>query len=250
MRERQGSRSAQILVDYGVPLVKCDDCIIDGDLPSHGPYKPTSAATRTAVNSEPKTSVEDLKKWLKQGADPNEELANAVTAGDVERVRYLVDHGANMDARDGDGYTALGNAVRFNYAPIANVLIEHKADTNTTDLSGWTPLMYAAWSDSPELATLLIAHGARSDFTGERQGLTPLAIAAQNGKSKAAAVLIDAGADINHAVGAGQYTPLMLAATSGSTDIAQRLAAERRERQCEEPRRRHRADDRRGGQPH
>jgi hypothetical protein len=28
----------QILTDYGVPLVKCDECLISGDLPSHGPY--------------------------------------------------------------------------------------------------------------------------------------------------------------------------------------------------------------------
>lgn len=212
-----------ILVEYGVPLVKCEDCVIDGDLPSHGPYKPISATTKTAANAEPRTTVEDLKKWLKQGANPNEELGNAVIANDIERVRYLVEHGADTGARDGDGYTALCNAVRFGYAPIAALLIEHKADPNVTDLSGWTPLMYAAWADDADLTRMLLAHGARHDTTKERSGLTPLAIAAQNGKSKAAAVLIDAGADVNHPVGEGSYTPLMLAATSGSADIAQRL---------------------------
>ena len=30
----------QILVDFGVPLVKCEECSISGDLPSHGPYEP------------------------------------------------------------------------------------------------------------------------------------------------------------------------------------------------------------------
>jgi quinoprotein dehydrogenase-associated probable ABC transporter substrate-binding protein len=29
----------QILMDFGVPLVECDFCIVSGDLPSHGPYK-------------------------------------------------------------------------------------------------------------------------------------------------------------------------------------------------------------------
>ena len=29
-----------ILTEYGVPLVACDTCIISGDLPAHGPYKP------------------------------------------------------------------------------------------------------------------------------------------------------------------------------------------------------------------
>ena len=211
-----------ILVEYGVPLVKCAECIIDGDLPSHGPYKPAQPVTETAAN-EPKTSVEDLKKWLAQGADPNAELGNAVLAADLERVTYLVEHGADAGARDGDGYTALGNAVRFGYTPIAKYLIEHKADVNATDLSGWTPIMYAAWIDDAELAKLLIAHGAKVDFTKEASGLTALAVAMQNAKPKAGAVLIDAGANVNQPVGQGSYTPLMLATTSGSTALAEQL---------------------------
>ena len=214
-----------ILVEYGVPLVKCEECIIDGDLQSHGPYKPVAPQpqVQTAAAGEHRTTVEDLKKWLAQGADKNAELGNAVIANDMERVTYLVENGADAGTRDGDGYTALGNAVRFGYAPIAKYLIEHKADTNATDLSGWTPLMYAAWIDDDGLVRLLLAHGAKIDFTKEGSGLTPLAIAAQNGKKKAAAALVDAGADVNISVGRGQYTPLMLAATAGSSDLAEKL---------------------------
>ena len=32
-----------ILNDYGVPLIECSTCIISGDLPTHGPYKPRRA---------------------------------------------------------------------------------------------------------------------------------------------------------------------------------------------------------------
>jgi ankyrin repeat protein len=215
-----------ILVEYGVPLVKCSDCIIDGDLPSHGPYKPAAPVTQTAANDD-KTTLADLKKWLADGADPNAELANAVIANDPERVSYLVEHGADASARDGDGYTALGNAVRFGYAPVANYLIGHKADVNATDLSGWTPLMYAAWIDDADLTKLLIAHGAKVDFTREANGLTPLAVAMQNSKPKAGAVLIDAGANLEQAVGQGQYTPLMLAVTAGSADLAGQLVGKK-----------------------
>ena len=212
-----------ILVDYGVPLVKCADCVIDGDLPSHGPYKPAPPETQTAAASEPATSLDDLKKWLADGADPNAELGNAVVAADLTRVTYLVEHGANASTRDGDGYTALGNAVRFGYTPIAKYLIEHKADVNATDLSGWTPVMYAAWIDDADTAKFLIAHGAKVDFTKEASGLTALAVAMQNAKRKAGAVLIDAGANVDQPVGQGSYTPLMLATTSGSTTLAQQL---------------------------
>ncbi|HVT32652.1 MAG TPA: ankyrin repeat domain-containing protein, partial [Rhodanobacteraceae bacterium] len=212
-----------ILVAYGVPLVKCDDCIIDGDLPSHGPYAPPKPAADTADANEPKTSVADLKKWLADGADPNAELGNAIVANDPERVTYLVEHGADPGVRDGDGYTALGNAVRFGYAPIATYLIEHKADPNVTDLSGWTPLMYAAWTDDADLSKKLIEHGAKLDLTRDADSRTALSIAAQNGKKNAGAVLIDAGADVNHHVGQGSYTPLMLATTAGTADLVKQM---------------------------
>lgn len=215
-----------ILVEYGVPLVKCDDCIIDGDLPSHGPYKPAPPPSQSAdANGEHRTDVADLKKWLAQGADPTEELGHAIIADDMARVTYLLDHKADPNARTGDGYTALGNAVRFGFTPIATLLVERNADPNITDLSGWTPLMYATWSDQDEMVKLLLAHGAKLDVTKEADGVTPLAIAAQNNKKKTAPLLINAGADVNHAVGKGAYTPLMLASTSGSVDIAQQLVA-------------------------
>ena len=35
---REKDEIRQILVDYGVPLVQCDHCTVNGDLPSHGPY--------------------------------------------------------------------------------------------------------------------------------------------------------------------------------------------------------------------
>jgi quinoprotein dehydrogenase-associated probable ABC transporter substrate-binding protein len=216
-----------ILVEYGVPLVKCADCVIDGDLPSHGPYKPAQPDTQTAAANEPATNLEDLKKWLAEGADPNAELGNAVIADDLTRVTYLIGHGADAGMRDGDGYTALGNAVRFGYTPIASFLIEHNADVNATDLSGWTPLMYAAWIDDAGLVKLLIAHGAKVDFTKEASGLTPLAVAMQNAKPKAGAVLIDAGANVDQPVGQGSYTPLMLATTSGSTHLAEQLVGKK-----------------------
>ena len=41
----------QILSDFGVPLVKCDECTVSGDLPSHGPYKPPKPEVQTAAET-------------------------------------------------------------------------------------------------------------------------------------------------------------------------------------------------------
>jgi len=214
----------QILVDYGVPLVKCSECLISGDLPSHGPYVEKKPMTQTAaqVQKERRARMAELKKWLAEGANPDEELANAIVADDLDRVRYLMSHGAHVDARDGEGYTPLVDATRFGFVEVARFLVEHKADVNAGDRNNWTPLMYAAWGDNPELVSVLVRYGAKVD-AADSDGLTPLAIASQNGKLKAAQALVAAGADVNAPIAKGGYTPLMLASVAGSSELAAAL---------------------------
>jgi quinoprotein dehydrogenase-associated probable ABC transporter substrate-binding protein len=208
----------KILDDYGVPLVKCDECIVSGDLPSHGPYK--EPAQRQMAEAQPRVSqLPRLKQSLEQGADPVDELANAIVADDAERVGYLLDHGADANVHFGDGYTPLINATRFGFDDLVPLLLQHNADVNAVDMSHWTALMYAAWTDDPNLVKTFVAKGAKLE-AGDQDGLTPLGVAAENNKSKALVALIEAGADVNRPVGKGDYTPLMLAAANGSADIA------------------------------
>jgi quinoprotein dehydrogenase-associated probable ABC transporter substrate-binding protein len=218
--DQHKSEIHQILSDYGVPLVKCDECLISGDLPAHGPYLPAKLDVRTAADDKARRArMAELKKWLAEGANPNEELNNAIVADDLDRVRYLLGHGAHVNLLDREGYPPLVNASRFGFAEVAAYLVEHKADPNQSDRSGWTPLMYAVWGDEPAMAGMLLAHGARLD-AADNAGLTPLAVAAQNAKLKAARVLLEAGADVNAPVAQGGYTPLMLASISGSRELA------------------------------
>jgi len=214
----------QILADFGVPLVKCDECFVSGDLPSHGPYAEPKRVVETAaeIAKEHRARMAQLKKWLAEGANPNDELNDAIVANDIDRVRYLMSHGANADARDGEGYTPLVNASRFDFLEVATFLAGHKADVNLADRNNWTPLMYASWVDNPQLVTMLIRQGAKLD-SKDGDGLTPLAIASQNSKIKAAQALILAGADVNEPVAKGGYTPLMLAAISGSSELVTAL---------------------------
>jgi quinoprotein dehydrogenase-associated probable ABC transporter substrate-binding protein len=212
-----------ILVDYGVPLVKCDECNISGDLPSHVPPAPSVEETRTTATSAPRPSeLARLKEELEQGADPEEELDNAIVSGDTERVAYLLDHGVDVNARFGDGYTPLVNATRFGYAPIVSLLLEHKADVNVADISHWTPLMYAAWTDGADLVKVFVSKGAKLDSRDD-EGLTALGVAAQNAKVHALTALLEAGGNVNAPVGKVGYTPLMLAAINGSEEAAELL---------------------------
>jgi len=212
----------KILTDYGVPLVKCDTCTVSGNLPSHGAYKPHAPEVESAAETAKFKAkrMAELKKWLAEGANPDDELNNAIVAKDTDRVNYLLSHGAHPNVLDGQGFTPLISAIRFGFVPVAATLLAHKgSDANFADRNGWTPLMWAAWGDNPDLINLLLKHGAKLDSI-DADGLTAMAIASQNAKIKSALSLLAAGADVNAPVAKGGYTPLMLASIAGSSQLA------------------------------
>jgi quinoprotein dehydrogenase-associated probable ABC transporter substrate-binding protein len=209
-----------ILTDFGVPLVQCDTCLISGDLPSHGPYKPVAAPVEPA-NAKPVVTIAMLNNWLAHGANVNVELSNAVIADDPVRVAYLLDkkHAA-IDAQDPQGETPLHHALVRRSEPMIKLLLDHGASVSATDRDGWSPLMTAAWADDGAAVRLLVAHKGDPSFVGPGN-LTPLAIALEYGKDAAAVALVESGADYKKPMGDAGYTPLMLA-IAGHSDAAAR----------------------------
>jgi quinoprotein dehydrogenase-associated probable ABC transporter substrate-binding protein len=201
----------KILRDYGVPLVQCSRCIVQGDLPAHGPYinvvqsnpQPEQALHETAT-------LKALKQQLAAGADPTAELNDAVIADDPDRVKYLVGHGANINKQDSQGYTPLTSAARQRYTDLVKLLLSLKVDPNTPDADNMTPLLEAIIRDDAPTAKLLLAHGAYMEQAGP-QGYTPLAFAIEERSYETAKALIDAGANANVAEGPERLTPLMIA---------------------------------------
>ena len=108
----------------------------------------------------------DFKKWLAQGANPDDELNNAIVANDIDRVGYLLTHGAHANSHDGEGYTPLISAIRFGFVAVATYLAEHEADANLTDRSGWAPLMWATWGDNPALVNYAACARSKTRFDG------------------------------------------------------------------------------------
>lgn len=215
--ERDAIRS--ILTQFGVPLVRCDTCLVSGDLPSHGPYAPPQRASESVSRSS--VSVAQLNDWLAHGANLNVELNNAVLAGDKVRIAYLLDRKhAPIDAQDLQGETALHIAIRQKSETLVRYLLEHGAGVAVPDRDGWTPLMTAAWVNEGSIVTLLTRQHADPNAAGAGN-LTPLGIALQGDKEAATVALIEAGADVNRPVGAAGYTPLMLAVAGQSKTAAQ-----------------------------
>lgn len=215
--KQQKDQIRAILVEYGVPLVKCDDCVIDGDLPSHGPYHEKPQYHGPAIQS---VTIAMLDDWLAHGASPTVELNNAVVADDPVRVKYLIERKhADINAKDQQGYTPLLNAVRRKSLTMVAYLVDHKADVTRADSDGWTPMMTAAWLDDGDLVDYLAKHKAGLNAKNP-QGLTPLGIASEYGKDVALVALVSAGCDVNERIGSG-YTPLMLA-VAGHSDRSTR----------------------------
>jgi ankyrin repeat protein len=79
-----------------------------------------------------------------------------------EAVQVLLAAGADLEARDEDGGTALMYAASFSEDPkVAQVLLDAGADLEARSELGWTPLMVAAsFSESSDVVQTLLNAGA------------------------------------------------------------------------------------------
>jgi quinoprotein dehydrogenase-associated probable ABC transporter substrate-binding protein len=216
-----------ILDDFGVPLVQCSECLVQGNLPSHGAYSTGGSAYAryqqpvdpelTHVDASQTTpgeivTVQDVKKSVAAGADLDAELAQAVVASDPARIKFLAAHGANLNARDSMGATALTSAASARDSETVTLLLALGADANARNGDDLTPLMAAAYRDHVPSVEALLQHGASLTVT-DPKGLTPLCMAVNNRSFLAAMALLNAGASPNAACGANRLTPLMIVAS-------------------------------------
>lgn len=215
--EARKAEIEKILRDFGVPLVQCSKCVVQGDLPQHGIYTvplQESADQRSgpapAVAADQLVTQERVEGWLADGADIDTELANAVLAADVARIKFLIGKGADLNKRDSQGYTALQSAARQRKPKLITDLIALKADVNATDQDGYTALHHAVLRNSPEAIAALMQGGADAN-TLTSTGYTPLALGILEDHYKSALALIEQGADVNSPIGDARLTPLMLA---------------------------------------
>jgi ankyrin repeat protein len=105
-------------------------------------------------------------------------------------AEFLLDQGAPVDARNGQGRTALMFAATGSFPETVALLLERGADPNATDQTeGWSPLMFAAAEGNPTVAEHLLEHGADPTLT-DRDGETARTFA-ENGTHTAVVTLLD-----------------------------------------------------------
>ena len=86
-------------------------------------------------------------------------LLEGCESGDFNKVRLAINFGADLEAKDKDGWTPLHMASERNYIEIAELLIEMGADVEAKDDKGWTPLHRASANNHIETAKLLLNWG-------------------------------------------------------------------------------------------
>jgi len=195
---------------------------------------------------------------LAAGANPNivtstgaSPLMAAARRGQADMVRALLEHGADVNAKENvRGQTALMWAVSERHPDVVRMLLEHGADVRThtrsdvqlvytgepsgagrsaaewvmrtIDRGSSTALMFAARQGDIESAKLLLAAGASPNEPGP-DGMSALVLASYSGHDDVAAWLLSKDANPN--ADAAGYTALHTAVLRGDVELVKKLLA-------------------------
>jgi uncharacterized protein len=153
------------------------------------------------------------------------DVADAAKARDAAAVKALLKNGADVNAAQGDGMTALHWAAANGDAALAQMLLSAGANIRaTTRLGGITPLLMASQAGHAQVVASLLAAGASAN-SATATGATALMLAARSGSTETVTRLIETGADVNvKEKGFGQ-TALMVAAGLDRADVVRLLMA-------------------------
>jgi len=163
---------------------------------------------------------------LKPGAAPAPApVADAAQRGDLETVRTLLRDGADVNAAQGDGMTALHWTALNGDLTTMNVLLIAGATTEPlTRVGRYTPLHLASSRGHAAAVARLLAAGSKPAAVTET-GVQPIHLAAQAGSADAVRALLDRGADVNASDETHARTPLVFAVSQNRLDAMKVLLA-------------------------
>ncbi len=153
------------------------------------------------------------------------DLVEAAMRGDRQSVRSQLKKGADVNAAQADGLTALHWAAMHDDAELARMLLSAGANVKaTTRLGGYTPLLMAAKTGHVAVMEALLGGGA-DPSTATTTGTTALMLAAASGQAQAVTLLIQRGAAVDAKESARGETALDFAAAYGRADSIRALTA-------------------------
>ncbi len=153
-------------------------------------------------------------------------VADAAMRGDLDTVRTLLRDGADVNAAQGDGMTALHWSAINGEAELMQVLLYAGANADpTTRLGGYTPLHLASNEGRGEAVTALLEAGSDPAAITDT-GLSAVHFAAQAGAAQAIRALLEHGTNINVRDETHGRTPLIFATSRNRLAAMEALIAE------------------------
>ena len=116
-------------------------------------------------------------------------------SNDGSVARFLLEHGADINAQNRQGLTPLHWASNSGTPEVVRVLLEHGADVEVKDDTGRTALHWTSSSGRLEVVRLLLEHGA-DVVVKDNSGKTALHWASKRGKLEIVHLLLEQGADV------------------------------------------------------
>ena len=156
-----------------------------------------------------------LTALITVGHAPDSPVADAAMRGEHAALLQLLEQGADVNAAQGDGMTALHWASERDEPQVVDVLLLAGANTEAvTRIGQYTPLHLASKSGSASIVEKMLAVGSDVHAITSNTGVTPLHLAAASGSPETVAVLLQHGADPNARESEWDQTPLIFAAAS------------------------------------
>jgi len=214
--------AALVKSDKGRPYgVSCDDrealALVNADADPNAPFEPPLAPSLGELwnylvhrsplpsNHSPTAFMIVCGAFVNDPSNPGIHVLGDGRMDSAPLVEVMIRHGANVEAKDENGWTALICAAGSHNVKTLDVLLEHGVDVNAKGYAAsGSPLFWAVdSSDSPtaspdkhaaqKTVQRLLAHGADPNVPG-RKGRTLLQIAQRYSRSDIVTLLKKAGA--------------------------------------------------------
>ena len=200
----------------------------------------TAPPETPVADAAQQSDVQTVRSLLQQGADVNAAQSDGLTAlhwavlnNDLEIAEILLYAGGSVRAttRVG-GYTPLHLASQGGYFEVMGAMLNAGADPNQFTITGVTPMHFAAVSDVPEAIHVLAGYGGNLNVTDNFANRTPLMFAAVKNANNSVKLLVDLGANLEMTTRIKNYVE---SANADNEDRMQRNRVKNAERGEDEP---------------